>query len=101
MAVYLVVGTHLIRFCPQLADEELAEAPGLSPRSISGLDRGYEPHCPEEHRLAAGRSAEPGRADGTAVCGGWLRARPGGWGAGGQARYGLCSIFGGGRDAFA
>ena len=50
-----------LRAKAKLTQEELAEAAGVSPRSVSDLERGDQPHRPQGHRGAAGRCAGPGR----------------------------------------
>ena len=75
-----------LRAGARLTQEELAEAAGLSPRSVSDLERGINRTARKdtaELLVGALGLAEPARA---AVRGGGPRPRPGRGGAGGPAR---------------
>ena len=72
----------------RLTQEELAEAAGLSPRSVSDLERGINRTAHKNTAVFAGRRARPGRAGGHVVRGRGPRARTGCGGAGGPVRGG-------------
>ena len=77
-----------LRARARLTQEELGEAAGLSPRSVSDLERGINRTARKDSaELLAGALglAEPGAWD---VCGGGPWPRPGRGGAGGPARTG-------------
>ena len=67
-----------------LTQEELAEAAGLSPRSVSDLERGIHRTAHKDTAGPASRCARPGRAGAQAVRGGGARTRASRRRAGGQ-----------------
>ena len=74
----------------KLTQEELAAAAGVSPRSVSNLERGINRTAHKDTAvLLAGALGRPGR--GRVVCGGGPRPRPGRTGPGGRRRRGAAA----------